>query len=145
MEDAPLAAALVHDAYVGYVEEMGFRPRPMDDEYSEKLGRLEAWVVPGDGRLDGLLILDPREDHMWVDNVAVNPDAQERGIGGKLLELAEERAANLALGELRLLTHQTMLRNQDIYKHLGWQEYHRGVEDGRERVWFKKPTPSRAE
>jgi len=135
---------LVHDAYAGYVTGMGFRPRPMDEDYAEKLSRLEVWVIPGPGRLDALLILDPQSDHLWVDNVAVHPEAQGRGIGGELLALAEKRAHELALGELRLLTHQTMHRNQAIYEHLGWREYHRGVEDDRERVWFRKAAPLRA-
>lgn len=135
----------MYDAYAGYVEQMGFRPRPMDDDYSEKLGRLEAWVVPGADRLDALLILEPKDDHMWVDNVAVHPEVQGAGLGHELLALAEARACELELGELRLLTHQTMLKNQAIYEHLGWTEYHRGVEDGRERVWFRKATPPSAE
>ena len=109
----------------------------MDDDYSAKLRDLESWVIDGEGRLDALLLIEARDDHLWLENVAVSPHRQGEGIGRELLELAERRAAEAGLAELRLHTHETMVENQAIYRHLGWEPFE-VRDDPFPRVWFRK-------
>jgi GNAT superfamily N-acetyltransferase len=70
----------------------GVRPRPMTADYAAHVRDDEVWVADDEGEIQGFLVLVPRGDHLLLDNVAVDPSAQGRGIGAALLALAEERA-----------------------------------------------------
>ena len=73
------------------------------------------------------------------DNVAVLPAAQGRGIGARLLALAEEQARGLGLREIRLYTNEAMTENLAYYPRHGYAETHRAKQDGFNRVFFRKP------
>ena len=95
--DARAMAELAQRAYADYVPRIGLRPAPMDADYAHAISADKAWVVDGDdGRLAGLLVLQPRRDDVLLENVAVDPAFQGRGIGRALLDLAEERARTWA-------------------------------------------------
>jgi GNAT superfamily N-acetyltransferase len=49
--------------------------------------------------------------YLLLDNVAVLPAAQGRGIGARLLALADEQARSLGLGEIRLYTNEAITEN----------------------------------
>jgi N-acetylglutamate synthase-like GNAT family acetyltransferase len=136
--DAEAIGALVEAAYASYVERMGRRPAPMDVDYAVEVAEREVWVVPGEGGLAGVLVIQVEPDHLFVHNVAVAPGLQGRGLGKALLELAERRAADIGLRELRLLTNELMTENRAIYSHLGWEETEVRAEHGYRRVYFRK-------
>jgi N-acetylglutamate synthase-like GNAT family acetyltransferase len=119
------------------------RPAPMDADYGAAIAANEVWVVASGERLVGVLVLRPEADHLFVDNVAVEPEEQGSGIGGALLEQAEARAVELGVPELRLLTHELMTENRAMYAHLGWEETERRIEGKFARVYFRKPVTSR--
>jgi ribosomal protein S18 acetylase RimI-like enzyme len=64
-----------------------------------------------------VLTLYPREDHLYVENVAVDPTAQGQGLGRALMEFAEQQAAERGLDRMALVTHEAMTENQAIYAH----------------------------
>ena len=66
------------------------------------------------------------------------PSAQRRGIGARLLELAEDRARQLRLGEIRLYTNEAMTENLAYYARHGYIETHRAEQDGFRRVFLAK-------
>jgi len=70
---------LAQAAYQPYVARIGRRPAPMTTDYATITIARSAWVAEQGGYLVGLLVLEPAEDHLLVDNVAVAPDA--RGLG----------------------------------------------------------------
>ncbi len=72
--------------------------------------------------------------------MAVLPAAQHRGIGARLLALAEEHARTLDLGEIRLYTNEAMTENLTYYARHGYAETHRAEQDGFRRVFFREPT-----
>lgn len=111
----------------------------MDDDYSKLLAELEGWVEIEGEKLLGVIVLAPEPDHLWVDNVAVDPAARGRGLGTKLLELAFRRAVELELPELRLLTHELMASNLTLYQHLGWSEYEPDDPEATFLTYFRKP------
>jgi N-acetylglutamate synthase-like GNAT family acetyltransferase len=115
----------------------------MDADYGAAIAANEVWVVASGERLVGVLVLRPEADHLFVDNVAVEPEEQGSGIGGALLEQAEARAVELGVPELRLLTHELMTENRAMYAHLGWEETERRIEGKFARVYFRKPVTSR--
>ena len=136
--DAEPITALVEKAYAHYVERLGRRPAPMDVDYVTEIRDREVWIIPGDTELEGVLVVRPERDHLFVHNIAVDPALQGHGLGKALLELAEARARELGVTELRLLTNELMTENRALYADLGWQESDVRSEHGYRRVYFRK-------
>jgi len=148
--DVRAVEALVAAAYGHYVTRMGIPPLPMVDDYAARVAAGQAWVVdgpagPGGGGgpdvagLAGLLVVEQRPDHLYVDNVAVAPACQGAGLGRRLLAFAQELAAAAGLPELRLVTNERMTENRALYARLGWTETGRVTIAGRHAVRFAKP------
>ena len=76
-----------------------------------------------------------------MENLAVRPADQGRGVGRRLLTLAEQRARDLGLAELRLYTNAAMTENLAYYPRRGYVETYRADQDGFHRVFFRKPLP----
>jgi ribosomal protein S18 acetylase RimI-like enzyme len=129
----------VQRAYGHYVARIGMRPGPMDDDYAARVGEGRVWVAQADGEIAGLVVLIPHDDHLLVENVAVDPARQGQGIGRALLAHAERQAAQLGVPELRLYTHVKMTENRALYARLGYREVERRTESGFERVFMSKP------
>ncbi|HJQ75252.1 MAG TPA: GNAT family N-acetyltransferase [Gaiellaceae bacterium] len=141
--EAPLLSQIVERAYAVYVERIGRRPAPMDDDYEAKTRRGEVFVAD-DGAVAGLIVLVERPDHLLVENVAVDPARRGTGVGRALLEYAESHAAARGLRELRLYTNEAMTENLAFYPRLGYCEVGRRVEDGFRRVYYSKRVPTLA-
>jgi ribosomal protein S18 acetylase RimI-like enzyme len=60
-------------------------------------------------------------------------------IGARLLDLAEDHARSLHLGEVRLYTNEAMTENLSYYPRQGYAETHRAEPDGSRRAYFRKP------
>ena len=83
----------------------------------------------------------PREDHLLIENIAVHPGAQGRGLGRDLLVFAEREATRRGLTRMALVTHEVMTENQAIYAHFGYTEVGRRAEDGYRRIYMEKSLP----
>jgi len=129
---------LVEAAYGMYVERIGKRPAPMDADYAALIAAGRVTVAESEGRVLGILVLVPMEDHLLVENVAVDPSAQGSGLGRRLMATAEEHARILGLPELRLYTNEKMVENLAWYPRLGYRETERRAESGFARVFFVK-------
>jgi ribosomal protein S18 acetylase RimI-like enzyme len=110
----------------------------MDADYDAIVAQARAWVAEADGEVTGLLVLEAHDDHLLIENVAVDPSHQHQGIGRALLAFAERRAVALGLNELRLYTHVKMTENQALYARLGYREVGRRSEQGRAAVFMSK-------
>lgn len=137
--DVPALAAVVEAAYGHYVECIGKRPAPMDEDYGEVVRRGHTWVAEESGAVLGVLVLVPRSDHLLIENVAVAPGRWGGGVGRRLLEFAERWAREAGLPELRLYTNALMTENRAYYARRGYRETGREVVDGFDRVWSAKP------
>jgi ribosomal protein S18 acetylase RimI-like enzyme len=138
--DADAVDALVERAYAHYVERIGRRPGPMDDDHKAEIEAQEIVLLEDeDGTLVGVLVRRAEPGHLLVHNVAIDPAHQGRGHGRALLEHAEAEAAERGLPELRLYTHVRMTENIAMYERAGWIEYDRRGEAGFQRVFFRKP------
>jgi len=137
--DATSMARVAEAAYSPYLERMGGqRPGPLDADYAAAVTGTEAWVVERAGEVVGFLLLQPEDDALLLDNVAVLPAHPGPGIGRALLTLAEGRAWAHGLDRVRLYTHVTMVENQKLYERLGYVETHRGGDGGLVRVFYEK-------
>jgi GNAT superfamily N-acetyltransferase len=137
--DVPTIERIVHDAYMKYVDRIGKPPGPMLDDYAARVAAGEVSVCArGDG-IAGILVLEPAADHLLLDNIAVAPAWQGRGVGRLLLDFADAEARRVGHAELRLYTHVLMHENIALYTKLGWLEYGRGEQAGFQRVFMRKP------
>jgi GNAT superfamily N-acetyltransferase len=110
----------------------------MSSDYAALVAAEQVWVAMVEGEPAGLVVLQPKTDHMFLENLAVHPDQQGRGIGSWLLAFAEDRARGLGLPELRLYTNEAMVENLAYYSRRGYREDRRATEDGFHRVFFVK-------
>jgi ribosomal protein S18 acetylase RimI-like enzyme len=136
--EAPVLREIVDRTYAVYVERIGRRPAPMDDDYDAKIRRGEVFVADDGVVVAGLIVLVEQPDHLLVENVAVDPAHQRAGIGRTLLAYAETHALACGLRELRLYTNEAMTENLAFYPRLGYRETGRRVGDGFRRVYYSK-------
>jgi ribosomal protein S18 acetylase RimI-like enzyme len=138
-DDLGTVEAIVRSAYAHYVSRIGREPAPMLDDHAQLIRDGRVHVIEHQGEVQGVLVLIPQEDAMLLDNVAVSPSAQGRGLGRKLLQFAE--AASVAAGYrcIRLYTNAAMTENIELYTRIGYCETHRVEEKGLRRVYMMKP------
>ena len=139
-EAADLATlrAIAAAAYERYVPRIGRAPAPMSADYAEAVRSRQAWVAVGDDEIAGLIVLVPQPGYLLLENVAVRPAAQGRGVGARLMALAESEARRLELPEIRLYTNEAMTENLAYYPRHGYTETHRAEQEGFRRVYFRK-------
>lgn len=110
----------------------------MDADFSAALNDSLVWLIERDNRVEAVLVLEHHADHVLIDTIAVDPRAQGRGYGARLLEGAEADARALGLTEVRLYTNEAMTENLTYYPRRGYEETGRRSEDGFQRVYFRK-------
>ena len=136
--DVDVAAVedVVRAAYEPWAERIGFRPLPLDADYRALVGGGQVYVTrPG---VDGVLVLSSEPDALGVDNVAVCPDAQRRGLGSLLMSYALGHAVDNGYATVRLYTHSLMTDNIAWYESLGFVETERERLPIGERVHMAK-------
>src|SRR5271154_1455586 len=78
--DVPAIERIVHDAYVKYVARIGRPPGPMLDDYAARVAAGEVAVCVDGDAIAGILVLEAAADHLLLDNIAVAPAWQGRGV-----------------------------------------------------------------
>jgi len=134
--DMPAIRGLIVAAYAGYQDRMDRPPGPVLTDYTDAVAAGRVWVL-GDP-LAAVLVLDPLQDSMLVENVAVSPAAQGRGLGRALMEFAERQAMSRGLRRMTLYTNEVMTENLAIYARLGYRGTARRTEGGYSRVFMAK-------
>jgi ribosomal protein S18 acetylase RimI-like enzyme len=127
---------LIDAAYARYLTRMDKPPGPMLRDYGPSIEAGATWVAGSP--IIAVLTLYPRDDHLLIENVAVHPSAQGRGLGHALMSFAEQEAARLGFNRTTLYTHEVMTENQAIYARLGYTEVERRSEDGYRRIYMEK-------
>jgi ribosomal protein S18 acetylase RimI-like enzyme len=138
-DDRSAIEAIVRDSYGVYIPRLGKPPGPMLDDYRKLIGDGLVHVLEEGAAVAGIVVLIEKSDHLLLDNVAVAPAVQGRGLGKRLVAFAEAEAARRGFAELRLYTNEVMTENIALYARLGFVETHRGEEAGYRRVYMKKP------
>jgi ribosomal protein S18 acetylase RimI-like enzyme len=136
-DDAARLGEIARAAYAKYVPRMGREPRPMLADFAAFIAAGFAVVIESAGKTSGYLIGWPEAGAYFIDNVAVDPARQGEGLGRKLLEYSAAQAQRLNLPAVRLYTNVTMTENLAIYRHFGFVESHRAMENGFHRVHMR--------
>jgi N-acetylglutamate synthase-like GNAT family acetyltransferase len=123
--DASAVLALTRMAYAKWVPLIGREPKPMTSDYERAVAEhiIDLWEEGGE--LLALIEMIPEADCLLVENVAVRPGLQGKGIGDKLLHHAERLARSLGLRSVRLYTNAAFQSNLQFYARRGYQEFQR--------------------
>jgi ribosomal protein S18 acetylase RimI-like enzyme len=118
--DAVAIRDIVRAAYAKWVPMIGREPLPMRADYDKAVAEHPFELAVAEGRIVGMIETLLADDHLWIENVCVAPEAQGRGIGRLLLERAERKAFEAGQSELRLLTNGAFEANVSLYKRHGY-------------------------
>lgn len=134
--DVPAVKAVTDMAYRPYIARIGVVPQPMEADHLANVvaGRVFVTGEP----VIGLVVIEERGDHLFLDSIAVHPDAHGTGVGRRLLEFVDARARALGLAEVRLYTNALMWENQEIYPRFGYEVVERRVDGSYDRVHYRK-------
>jgi ribosomal protein S18 acetylase RimI-like enzyme len=136
--DAPAVTACVRAAYAHYVARIGREPAPMTADYEALIAAGEVWLIRAGEEVAGVLVLRRQAPALLVENVAVAPGFQGRGLGRALMAFADAHARAAGLAEVVLYTNERMTENLRFYPALGFTETGRAMQDGFARVFFRK-------
>lgn len=129
--DVGAIRSVVDEAFSPYIERIGARPVPMEADYPAIVGEERAWVAElAEVGVCGVLVLEPADDHLLLDTIAVSDDVRGAGVGSALMDQAELVARSLGYPEIRLYTNQLMWENIEYYPRHGYLE--------RERFTFRE-------
>ena len=136
--DADTVRDVVDAAYRHYIARIGKPPGPMLDDYAQRIADGQTWVVEDACGIGGILVLEQTAQGLLLDNIAVSPDRQGKGVGRALLEFAEAEGRRRGLAAIYLYTHALMTENIGLYQRIGYAETHRVKEKGYDRVYMTK-------
>ncbi|MEM9465409.1 MAG: GNAT family N-acetyltransferase [Actinomycetota bacterium] len=136
--DVDAVVRCVDAAYRPYLDRMPVAPAPLLDDYDALIERGVVTVAISQDEIVGLIVMWAEPDHVFIDNIAVSPQAQGRGLGRRLIDLAVEQARAVGHTELRLYTNEAMTENLTYYPRLGFVETHRAFGNGYDRVYFSR-------
>lgn len=134
--DVPAVRAVTDEAYRPYIERIGVVPQPMEADHAANVAAGRVFVT-ADPVL-GLVVIEAFADHLFLDSIAVHPDAHGTGVGRRLLHFVEARARELGLGEIRLYTNAMMWENQRIYAKYGYEVVERRTDGPYDRIHYRK-------
>lgn len=118
--DAPAIRELTRAAYAKWVPLIGREPKPMSADYAEALRKHRFDLLYVGGTLAALIETIAEADHLLIENVAVSPAFQGRGLGRKLMAHAEKLATSSGFDEIRLYTNKLFVENIRLYGRLGY-------------------------
>lgn len=141
-KDAGAVARVVMRAYQPYVARMGVAPAPMRSDYKGVIARSQVWLAEEGWTLLGVLVAESDREGLLIHNVAVDPDFQSRGVGRRLLRLAEDLAGEAGHGRIRIYVNEAMVESKVFYERHGYREFDRREEGGYRRIYlYKGSTP----
>lgn len=126
---------LIHSAYAA-LGDMGFNYTAVDQPVSvtrERIAEGECWVVEDEGHIIGTCMLSfpfptfenayySEDGHAYINQFAIDPDRQGRGIGSLLLDRIEARAREEGAPDIGLDTAEGAKHLIEFYKRRGYQQ-----------------------
>ena len=110
---------LTRAAYAKWVSVIGREPKPMQADYQAAIHKHRFDLLYVGNVLAGLIETVDQKNQLLIENVAVSPGFQRRGLGSTLMAHAEEIAASLGYDRVWLYTNQRFTENIALYLKLG--------------------------
>lgn len=138
-EDSVAIGNLARDAFAMYTERIGKEPEPMVVDYGEIIERGGMMVAMLGEQIAGYVEIYVRDDHLFIDKIAVSPEFQNQGIAHAVYGLIAVTARAHGLTRLRLYTNAAMHENISLYEQAaGFTVTERKMEHGFERVFMDR-------
>lgn len=118
--DADAIRTLTREAYAKWAALSGREPRPMTADYDAAVRAHRFDLIYRDSELVALIETVDEGDGLLVENVAVAPADQGRGLGTRLLALADQIARCSGKQRVRLYTNKLWAENIQLYQKLGY-------------------------
>jgi ribosomal protein S18 acetylase RimI-like enzyme len=112
---------LTRAAYAKWIPAIGREPKPMVADYEVAVRSNRFDLLYLDGMLAALIETIDQGDTVLIENVAVSPDFQRRGLGSRLMHHAEEIARSLGRERISLYTNRRFKGNVELYTRLGYE------------------------
>ena len=125
LDDVQAVRDLTRLAYAKWVPVIGREPLPMTADYQRAVVEHMIDLYEVDGDLHALIETIAENDHLLIENLAVHPSQQGKGLGELLLAHARNLARELGYDEIRLYTNAAFAANIDFYAKRGFAEYAR--------------------
>jgi GNAT superfamily N-acetyltransferase len=137
--DVPVLRDCAVAAFARYVPRMGCKPAPMTADIAAAVAAREVHVdTNASGAIAGYAICRALGRDMLLDTVAVWPDAMGQGVGTRLVAHVEGLARHGGYDAVTLYTNAVMTENLGFYAALGYVCTGRAVQDGYDRMFFRK-------
>lgn len=117
---------LIQIAYAPWAAMTGCNPLPTLTHTEIRETHIVDLLEDG-GQLCGVIELVPEDDYLLIENIAVHPNQQGKGLGHLLLEHAETSACVLGFVEIRLYTNAAFTSNLIFYAAHGYAELERSI------------------
>lgn len=118
--DAQAIRALTRAAYAKWIAVIGREPRPMAADYDRAVREHRIAMAFDSAALVGLVEMIEQPADVLVENLAVDPDHQGRGVGKALLDHAATVAIDRGTPVLRLYTNTRFAENLAFYTRRGF-------------------------
>ena len=118
--DAAAARALTREAYAKWVPVIGREPKPMTADQEAAIRDHRVDLLCAGERVVALIETIAEPEALLIENVAVSPACQNRGLGRRLMAHAEGLAAAMGYGDIRLYTNARFVDNVAFYQRLGY-------------------------
>ena len=137
--DVAAIRSLTRAAYAKWIAVIGREPKPMMADYEAAVEKHRFDLLYVDEVLAGLIETVDEEDQLLIENVAVSPGFQRRGLGSRLMVHAETIAASLGHDRIWLYTNKRFSENIKLYLKLGYRvEREEEIGDGTVRIDVSK-------
>jgi ribosomal protein S18 acetylase RimI-like enzyme len=120
VSDVAAITTLTRSAYAKWVPLTGREPLPMRADYSAAIEDHRFDLLFIDADLAALVETVLRDGDLLIENVAVAPAFQKRGLGRLLIAHAERIAAQAGRAYVRLYTNSRFEENLRLYASLGY-------------------------
>lgn len=137
-DDSEAIERISKAAYTKWISRIGREPLPMQVDYSMAISKHRFDVLEINGIIVGLIETVPKDGYLLIQNVAVSPDYQRKGVGRLLLAHAEHVAKASGFEELRLYTNELFEGNVSLYQNIGYSVIERSPIKGGVKVDMMK-------
>jgi GNAT superfamily N-acetyltransferase len=114
-EDAALLRGITRRAYAKWVPVIGREPLPMMVDYDKAVIASEIYILSTEDYPVAIVAFEHKQDCIYIDNLAVEPEAQGKGYGRHLLRHVEDVARRDGVRKITLLTNAAFAGNVSFY------------------------------
>ena len=139
--DVPAIKLIARKSFERYVPLIGKPPAPMNANFSGHILKDTVFIAQSEkkqGSVLGYAIVLQRDGEWLLDNIAVSPEAQGRGVGSALIAACKTFLQKRGVQRYHLNTDEAMEQNLTRNPEIGFVEMARRLEDGFSRIYFIK-------